>query len=237
MARRPWYRLKPHRLNQVRDEVLSSHPRLKFDEVDGKILLTGVFELREGGWERDKYCIEIELSQDSEHGMPVVRETGGRIPRDINRHVNAEDGTLCVMLPEAFWYDYPKGLSLLQFLDGPLTEHLAGQSLVELGEPWPAGEWGHGSDGILEFYREALGTDDPKALMGLSALLATSEVKGHWLCPCGSGKRLRVCHGPKIIVLRTRIPRELAGRARAAIQNSIETLKKRIAISDAQRKQ
>lgn len=226
MARKPWYRSNPDALARVKREVLSRHPRLRFEETNGAVILCGVFEVREGDVVVDEYQVDVELPSDTERGIPVVRETGNRIPRDIDRHVITAEGTLCVVLPEAYWNDNPRGLSLAEFLDGPLREHLAGQSLVDMEQPWPAGEWGHGIKGVLEFYFQVLKTKEPKAFVGLLELLARREAKGHWDCPCGSGKRLRNCHGPTIFNLRDRIPRQLARRALEMLRRQVEAEKR-----------
>jgi len=222
VAPRPWYR-SSRELSRVKAEVLSRHPALTFKEVDGRVIVYGVFEIREGKVLHDKLVIEVELARDSARGIPVVRETGGRIPRTADRHVNTEDGSLCVVLPDAYWYHHTRGLTFADFLDGPLRAHLAGQLLVELGEPWPAGEWGHGINGILEFYFEVLRTKEPKPFVGLLGLLARPEVKGHWACPCGSGELLRKCHGPRILHLRARIPQKLAKRALDLLRSASTT--------------
>jgi hypothetical protein len=212
VASRPWYLSNPALLAHVADEAVSHHPGLWFEEGNDVVIVRGVFEIREDDSVLDTYELELELPRESDRGIPLVRETGGRIPRHEDRHVNPNDGTLCVVLPEAYWYAHPTGLSFVEFLDGPLRSYLASQSLVERGRPWPAGEWSHGAAGILEFYAEAFGTKDLKSILGLVGLLARDQVKGHWDCGCGSGKRLRQCHGPKVIELRARLPRELAAR-------------------------
>ena len=222
MTLRPWYRSHPESLARAAQEVISRYPRLHFEEVGDIVTVRGVFEVREGEIVYDEYEIELELPAESNRTIPVVRETGGRIPRHEVRHVNRNDGTLCVVLPEAYWNTYPNGLSLVEFLDGPLREYFAGQSLVELGEAWPAGEWAHGEIGVLEFYAELFGTNDWKSIIGLVQLLARREVKGHWDCPCASGKRLRQCHGPKVIYLRGRIPRALALRLLEKVRRASE---------------
>jgi len=48
----------------------------------------------------DRYSVELQLARNHPAGLPVVRETGGRIPRHIDRHLLAADGTACVLLPD-----------------------------------------------------------------------------------------------------------------------------------------
>jgi hypothetical protein len=43
--------------------------------------------------------------------------------------------------------------------------------------------------------------------------LAAKKVKGHWPCPCRSGKKLRDCHSYQIKELRNNISRKDAERS------------------------
>jgi hypothetical protein len=57
----------------------------------------------------------------------------------------------------------------------------------------------HGAEGVRTSYRELLGTEDDDVIHGYLACLAAKQVKGHWWCPCGSGKRLRDCHVTQVL--------------------------------------
>ena len=141
MASKPWYEVDPESYAKVRLEVEKLFPELRFIKRDQDILVTGYYPLFEDGRVYDRYAVEIKLPKELPGGLPVVREVGGRIPRDPDRHINIEDGVACIVLPDAFWNDNPDGISLLDFLNGPLRSFFASQSLVELGvpDPWPSG--------------------------------------------------------------------------------------------------
>lgn len=47
----------------------------------------------------DRYSVELQLARNHPAGLPVVRETGGRIPRHLDRHV-LSNGTACVLIPD-----------------------------------------------------------------------------------------------------------------------------------------
>lgn len=63
----------------------------------------------------------------------------------------------------------------------------------------PFGELSHGLIGIREHYLELFHLKDVQSLSGLIAILAQENYRGHVLCPCGSGKRLRSCHGGQLL--------------------------------------
>ena len=98
-------------------------------------------------------------------------------------------------------------------LEGPVHNFFLGQSLIEAGEPWPFGERKHGFEGLLESYGELIGTTEVTVISKYLECLSKKEIKGHWDCPCGSGKRIRDCHKASLMILRRRLPQQVAARA------------------------
>jgi len=211
---RPWYVRDPAAFDKDRGEVEDAYPDLTFTHRGSDVVLRGHYSLHEAGWVLDQYLVEVEPDRAVRGGLPVVREIGGRIPQSEDRHVS-HDGTACIALPDAFWFQYPKGLSLKEFLDGPMRGYFAVQSLISRGvsDAWEQGEWDHGEAGVLRFYQERFGNESPFVILRFLRLVATKAVRGHAPCPCGSGLRLRKCHGPVILDLRSRIPRCVAARS------------------------
>lgn len=160
----------------------------------------------------DTYDLSVELPEFEERGLPVVRETGGRIPHQTDRHVNPGDGTLCVALPEQYWLEHRSGLSLVEFMDGPLRAYLAAQSLYDKEGKWPGPEWGHGFSGVEEFYLDELAVPDLPTAVRWVKLLALARVGDNLRCACRSGKPVRKCHGAKVNRLRSKIPPSVAAR-------------------------
>ena len=159
----------------------------------------------------DRYAIEISFLADYPNSLPQVRETGGRIPWTPDRHVNPEDKTACVCLPDE-WFLQRLDTTFLTFLRGPVCNYFLGQKAFEMYGQWPFGERRHGIDGIFDFYKEYLETSDHNVVRNYLTCLSHDVVKGHWDCPCGSGKRIRNCHHQQIADLRKRIPRHIASK-------------------------
>ena len=75
------------------------------------------------------------------------------------------------------------------------------------------GELPHGPKGLEDAYADALGIPNKKKdLIYHLRLLSQDWPKGHWLCPCGSGKPLRNCHRGEMIGLHKRVPTPIANR-------------------------
>lgn len=195
-------------------------PELHLNQRAGIVVVAGSFLLVDGQEVVDRYKVEIEVPKTYPKGIPVLREVGGRIPRDLNRHVES-DGKACVFLPDEYCYRHPDGMDLIDFLKGPVLGFFVGQSLVECGQPWPQGERRHGEDGVIEFYGELLGTNDRRVIRCYLEVLAAEQLRGHWECPCGGGKRIRQCHRERLVELRTRISRSVARGSLARISPKV----------------
>jgi hypothetical protein len=217
--RQPWHKATPELLEQEKTEIHAAYPDLHVYEENDYILIRGSFPLLHDGVMLDRYLIEIELPQDYPESIPIVREVGGQIPRTIDYHIISDTGQACLFLPDERWRVYPRGTRLVEFLDGPVRNFFLGQSLVRRGQPWPFGQWGHGTRGIYEFYTELLRTKDLVIILRYLEYVTKEQTKGHWPCPCGSGKRLRNCHLQEMQSLRIQIPRAVAMRSRAALMS------------------
>jgi hypothetical protein len=207
-----WHKAQPELVEGLKEDLQTTYPTLHVREHAGRIRVRGTIPVMDEGRELDRYGVELELARDDPRGLPTVWEIGGRIPRTPERHVNPT-GTLCVCLPDAYWAANPRGLTVLQFLAGPVRNFLLGNSLVERGEPWPFGEWDHGGKGAEDFYGDLVGTRDATAIHEYLVCLSKPKLKGHWTCPCGSGKRLRDCHLGLVRDLRERVPSRVATKA------------------------
>jgi len=221
-----WQRENPGLYETERAEVQARFPGLHFLEEDNRVYVRGSFPVLFEGQALDHYSVELELARNHPAGLPIVRETGGRIPRHSDRHINADTGIACVLIPDERWRLWPSGSSLLSFLTGPLHSFFLGQTMVEEGEPWPFGQWAHGAKGIFQFYRELLRTADLRVMIAYLDCLSAKKIKGHWPCDCKSGRKLRDCHINQVKMLRENIARKDAqvslGILKAAGASAIE---------------
>ncbi len=210
MTDKPWHLANPEAFAELRERIGWEYPSLHFHERDGQLILAGTYQITDGDRVLDHYQIEVVIPYGGPHAdIPVVRETGGRIPRnDPEYHMS--NGTACLFVPEDFWYHHPNGMDLLAFLNGPVRAFFVSQSLVQRGDQWPYGTRPHGNEGIADFYGEFLGTTDPDRIKACAKLLIARKLPGHKLCPCGSGRPVRNCHLSTLQQLRTRVPRRAA---------------------------
>lgn len=189
--------------------VQEKYPDLRLVMDGDRPVLRGSFPVMHDGEVLDRFSIKITFPNGIAK-PPVIREIGGRIPQMTDRHVY-DGGAICTEVPELTLL---RGkYSLVSYLDGPVRNYFLGQMLVERGEPWPFGEWAHGKPGLLQAYGEILGVNEEPAIRRFLDCLSHKKVKGHWDCPCGSGKRIRDCHVATLRRLHESIPPPIARQA------------------------
>ena len=211
---RSWLKARPELVEDVRKSLDGPFHNLHLFIVDGVAEVRGSFPVVSAdGRVLDRYSVRIRFPDRYPDEMPVVEEVGGRVPRTADRHVFTDSGACCVLLEEARWEAFPVGASFRTFLEGPLQAYFLGQSLVERGEEWPFGEWSHGGLGIAEYYSEVLDTKDLRKIRSFVDLLSLADAKGHHICYCGSGRRLRDCCSEIVATWRARITPATARRS------------------------
>ena len=210
-------KLRGLRLEDVRLVLTCCQPELYAVQEGREIVVRGKYQLHERVATPGtappicRYDVHIRLVTDFPKTEPRVFEVGGRIPREIDRHVSW-DGTCCLTVWEV-WLATAPDVSFEAFLTGPAYEFFLSQFYYEINGEWPFGEWSHFQKGFEEACAEVLGLpDEENQLYAYLEVLSKQRPKGHWSCPCGSGKRLRDCHREGVMALHEKIPPPLATR-------------------------
>ena len=169
---------------------------------DGQLVVSGVLGFsvtHEGQTIETEYAIEIVIPKDCPDAVPGVFEVGGRIPEDFHK---LTDGSLCLGAPLEVQVSFASNPTLLGFVEYQLIPYLFSHAWWERSEKMPFGEREHGTAGILQSYQELFGTNDTIPTLNLLRILADDNYRGHTLCPCGSGSKLRHCHGSTLLRLK-----------------------------------
>lgn len=184
-----WYITNPKLFEDVKRSIRENFPTLTVVVENDIVFIRGILLLPE---EIDKFIIEIELLEDYPESVPVVRETGKRIPHG-ERHVFMH-GDCCLFVNEEKWKHYPKETTIIDFINKIVVPYFLAQSYFEIKGKWLWGERSHGAKGILEFYQEELNTKDFRVIIQFINYLAKSTIKRNRICYCGSNKKLQHCH-------------------------------------------
>lgn len=193
-------------------------PKLSVRRVETGCVVEGAYVLTEDDCSLKsagaitEFEIKIVIDDGFPVSEPIVYETAGRIPRIVARHINSDSGDCCIGVWEE-WLASSKEHTFSAFLNGPVRSFFLSQFLFEKTGNWRFGERSHYDKGLFEAYADVLGiTCNEKDVRYYLKLLSQSWPKGHRLCPCGSGKRLRHCHRVELYKLHLRIAPWLAKR-------------------------
>lgn len=166
-------------------------------EHDAETLLSGTldFEASADGLETITASFDIELTIPHvfPDRLPRAKEIGGRIGADYG-HLNT-DRTLCLAVPIEQRRVFLEQPTLLGFVDRLLVPYLYGYCFWRKHGCHPFDEAAHGYEGILRHYVDTLGLRGPLEALAVICFLLEHGYRGHHDCPCGSGRKVRACHG------------------------------------------
>lgn len=155
-----------------------------------------------------KYGIALIIPANYPKSFPIMFCNDSKLPiGNIDRHI-LSDGQACLEVRTEIKRRWPQGSSITDFLQNLVEPFLAWQLYYDAFSTPP--EWGerkHGIEGIIQYYAEIIGQPADDTIIGFMKLLARkNQPKGHEYCPCGSGERIRHCHGQLIREVRDRVP-------------------------------
>ncbi|HSA05760.1 MAG TPA: SEC-C metal-binding domain-containing protein [Candidatus Gastranaerophilales bacterium] len=151
---------------------------------------------------QDTFSIEIEIPADYPDKLPVVKETGGRIPLSMDNHIYTSIGKFCLGANFEVQDKFKKQPTLFGFIKNLVVPFLYSFCHKQKFGEMPYGELAHGTEGIFQYYKEKFQVESDDEVIKLLGFLAFTKFRGHHDCPCGSGKRLRNCHGDILIKMK-----------------------------------
>jgi hypothetical protein len=149
------------------------------------------------------YRIALVTPPDYPDRPPMMFGDDPKLPMcDIDRHI-LPNCRACLGVYAEVTMHWKRGSNLVDFLKILVEPFLAWQAYYDAhGEEPPWGARPHGKPGTLQFYEELWGKPLPEGFdveRFISLLARKESPKGHEICPCGSGKRLRECHRALIL--------------------------------------
>lgn len=173
---------------------------LSISEYDGETKVSGSlsFEATADGLETITASFDIDLiiPADYPDGLPRVYEVSGKIDPEYE-HV-FEDKKLCLAVPIEERRLFAQEPTLLGFVNKLVVPYLYGYCYWEKHKDHPFDESAHGAEGIVQYYFDKLNLDDELTVLAIISYLVERGYRGHHPCPCGSGQRVRNCHGPAL---------------------------------------
>ncbi len=166
---------------------------------DGTYLVRGTVRFRVPYGEEEtcgEYDIELEIPPDYPDTPPTAWETSGIIPESFHRF--CDTGHLCLSAPVEVKRAFAQHRTLFGFVDQQVVPHLFSYSYFTRHGKMPFGELAHGANGLLDYYNGFFGVTDDLVSLAILELLARGECPELLDCPCGGGRSLGECHGPRM---------------------------------------
>ncbi len=183
------------------ERLLEKYKRLKISKitgnsvvVEGGIRLNHSFNLVPFS---EEFQVEIEIPRSYPRILPTIREIGDKIDRNYN-HINY-DGSLCLEVERVIRNKLSPSYDIVEWIEEFVFSFLYSYCYYISYGVYPFGDRSHGAKGIVEHYMELfelMSIEDTRSLLEAAREYRIGmEYKGHWLCPCGSLKKVRKCHG------------------------------------------
>jgi len=168
---------------------------------------------------KDEYEVKIVLPKSGSNDLPKVFETASRITEvaknkslpKYDLHFNFDDSACLYVAGKETEY-FPEGFDFKIFINHLVIPFFYAQSYFQKFEKWPWGEYSHGMLGLFEWYNEREDHSQADVDQMLNRLKLSGEwgsiaqrfkggswVKGHSLCLCGSGNKIRKCHNSALM--------------------------------------
>ena len=210
--------------DKERERLGEAFPALALDSPRVPARVTGIMRLDSGVG----FSIDLEIPGSYPRGIPKLRCHPKEIPWSMDRHVEPGTGLACLCVSSEYRKHWPPGSDLTDFLEVLVRPYLVGQAYYQAHGRWPPGhERSHGVAGIIEAYKELLAPLEsvslPVIVSFMKLLARKTHPKGHELCPCGSGMRLRNCHRSLLGEFRQEVDPEHAGQDLKRVLGSIPT--------------
>lgn len=140
------------------------------------------------------FSVQLIFPPNYPYGFPEMIETGGKIPQKEWRHINV-DGTCCTAVKPIQSIESKRGIRIKRFIEFFAIPFLANQIYFnEYGE-YPGGDYEHGSDGVVQYYKELFQTDDKNIILnGFKSISNIKSSTRNLPCYCNSGKKMKYCH-------------------------------------------
>lgn len=209
--------------NDQWDSISGKYVGLKIESHNSTPILSGTIDLVGlDGITDDQYKIEIHWRELYPFQFPLVYETGGRIPKNIDWHIYQEGGNCCIKARPEERLICRKGITLDTFITEQVIPYFYNQTFRRQNGYFYK-ERKHGEVGNLEFYFEKLRTNDIDFVE--LCLKQTTDFKGYKStkkCFCGSNRKYKKCHRSRV--------RQLSQLGRSYIESDL-TIIQRIKIA------
>lgn len=192
-------------------EIEKEYPGLNYRKIDSILVLEGKIEFdltckTTGKNLSDSYLIRMSFPPDYPNAHPMVEEIGGKIPSNFHRNGKY----LCLDVPSKVHMIFKENPTIKHFIQALLEPYLYSHTYWQkFNRKMPFGQWSHYGDGIFEHYLEYFNIEDRATVINFLELLVKKDYKQSMPCPCGSKKKIKKCHGKKLLNIYNNVPTDI----------------------------
>ena len=189
---------KESALQQV-NSLLQIYDKLHIEkESNEEIILSGEIQVNRTSLSYhvyNAYEIEIHIPLESDE-LPYIFDVGNAIdPNYSHRYL---DRKLCLETDSAIKMRFVDGFDLVSWMQEFVELYFFSYEYYKRYGCFPFGERAHGNKGILQSFENVFKEDNLAKVEDILRFINSGHYRGHLPCPCGSGKKMRVCHGNSI---------------------------------------
>lgn len=171
--------------NELKRDVFQGSINICHNEINSSVILVGNFGM--------KIVIRDTYPED----IPIVYDISDSIRADyVHRY---SDGELCLE-SNTYLRLFCRKHSVKEFIDFFLINYLCSYLYYDRYLIYPNGERPHGFWGEYDFLMDYFNLTIDKVVVLLRYILFYA-IKRNDLCPCGSGRLVKRCHGKQMIEL------------------------------------
>lgn len=141
------------------------------------------------------YEIKIHIPLKSDE-LPYIFDAGNAI--DSNYSHQYKDGSLCLETDAAVRIRFIDGFDLVSWMQEFVEPYFFSYEYYQRFGCFPFGERSHGIEGVLQSFGDVFQETDNTKVCKILKVIYRDRYRGHLPCPCGSGKKMRACHGDSI---------------------------------------
>lgn len=162
---------------------------------DTEIVLSGYFWVNRVARDYQlckEYQVRIVIPLYSDE-LPYVIDIGNHIDESYPHRYT--DGRLCLETDAAIRMHFLEGFNLEIWIRDFVEPYYFSYEYYQRYGLFPFGERAHYIEGIYQTYGEIFKEPEYEKVLLLMKFIRYGQYRGHLPCPCGSGKKLRSCHG------------------------------------------
>lgn len=168
-------------------------PKLQFTKRGEQFWsLEGYFDLHDSAGEYwDTFSIRIQIPKNYPKELPVIFETGGKIPLNVNWH-NSNNG--CCLSPDAVIFQKLGNVQLYDWFREFVISYFANFIFKKEFATYPFGEFEHFTNGLISGYQELFNLSSKEEVVDfIEGQISRLKTNRNEKCYCQSGLKFKKC--------------------------------------------